>query len=109
MTNSTKDRITTVQTAVIVSNFMLGSGILTLPRASGTEVGTPDVWISVLIGGVIAIAAGVIMAVLSKSHVGRTLFQYNQDLLGKWIGGVIRYCVCYLFFYDSSVSGSCFG
>ncbi|HTG68462.1 MAG TPA: spore germination protein [Candidatus Udaeobacter sp.] len=102
MTNSTKDQITTVQTAVIVSNFMLGSGILTLPRASGTEVGTPDVWISVLIGGVIAIAAGVIMAVLSKSHVGRTLFQYSQDLLGKWIGAVIGIAFVIYFFMTAA-------
>lgn len=102
MEKNTKDQITTIQTAVIVSNFMLGSGILTLPRAAAVEVGTPDVWLSVLIGGVIAIAAGVVMALLSKSHKGRTLFQYNQVLIGKWIGGVFSLAFVIYFFMTAA-------
>lgn len=39
-----KDRITTSQTAVIVTSFLLATGILTLPRTSVAEVKTPDVW-----------------------------------------------------------------
>lgn len=97
-----QDRITTVQTAVIVSNFILGSGILTLPRASVDVVGTPDVWLSVLLGGLVAIAAGVIMAVLSKSHAGLTVFQYYQLLVGKWIGGLIGLAYIIYFFMTAA-------
>ncbi|WP_054024715.1 spore germination protein [Bacillus sp. FJAT-28004] len=102
MSNSPKDRITTIQTAVIISNFMLGSGILTLPRASTTVVGTPDVWISVIIGGAVAIAAGVLMAILSRSHASQTVFQYSQKLLGKSFGGVIGLVVVFYFFMTAA-------
>lgn len=102
MKNSSKDRITTVQTAVIISNYMLGSGILTLPRASVAKVGTPDVWISVLIGGAVAMAVGVMMAILSKSHAAQTIFQFNQKLLGKWAGGVVGITFVIYFFLTSA-------
>ncbi|MEV5028141.1 spore germination protein [Paenibacillus sp. LPE1-1-1.1] len=97
-----QDRITTVQTAVIVTNFILGSGILTLPRASVDMVGTPDVWLSVLLGGLVAIGAGILMAILSKMHAGLTIFQYNQQLLGKWIGGLIGFSFIVYFFMTAS-------
>lgn len=45
------ERITTLQTAVIITNFLLGTGILTLPRTSVDEVKTPDVWITLVLGG----------------------------------------------------------
>ncbi|OMF38340.1 spore gernimation protein [Paenibacillus sp. FSL H8-0548] len=102
MKSSFKDRITTIQTAVIISNFMLGSGILTLPRAAAEKVETPDIWLSVIIGGLVAIAAGIIMAVLSRSHAGKTVFQYNQVLLGKWIGGFLGLCFVVYFFTTSA-------
>ncbi|RCW50827.1 spore germination protein [Paenibacillus prosopidis] len=91
-----KDRINTIQAAVIVSNFILGSGILTLSRATAEKAGTPDVWISVLIGGLIAIAAGVVMATLNKSYPEQTVYQYNRIIVGRWFGGFIGLLfVCY--------------
>ena len=45
-----EERITTSQTAVLITNFLLGTGILTLPRTSVDEVGTPDVWITLVLG-----------------------------------------------------------
>ncbi len=62
---SPKDTITTPQTAVIVINFTLGTGILTLPRTSVEKVHTPDVWLTVILGGLIAMMAGIIMVKLS--------------------------------------------
>jgi spore germination protein len=102
MKSSSKDRITTAQSAVIISNFMLGSGILTLPRASVEKVGTPDAWISVLIGGAIVILVGVLMAALAKSHVNQTVFQFNQKLLGRWIGGFIGISIVIYFFMTAA-------
>lgn len=93
-----KDRISSLQAAVIVSNFMLGSGVLTLPRAAAEKVGTPDVWITVIIGGGIAIAAGVIMASLSKIYPDQTFYQYNQLLIGRWMGGLVSLMLIVYFF-----------
>lgn len=65
MINS-NDRITTPQATVVVINFILGTGILTLPRTVAEQVKTPDVWLSVILGGIIAMIAGVIMVKLSQ-------------------------------------------
>lgn len=102
MKKMSNDRITTVQTAVIISNFMLGSGILTLPRASVEKVGTPDVWISVLIGGTVALLVGVFMAALAKLHINQTVYQFTQKLLGKWVGGIIGIAFVIYFFMTAA-------
>ena len=65
MINS-KDRITTPQTAIIVINFILGTGFLPCPGAAAEKVKTPDVWLTVILGGIIAMIAGVIMVKLSQ-------------------------------------------
>ena len=65
MINS-KDRITTPQTTIVVTNFILGTGILTLPRAAAEKVKTPDIWLTVILGGIIAMIVGVIMVKLSQ-------------------------------------------
>ena len=47
-----EDQITTPQAVVLVTNIILGVAIFTLPRTSVEKVNTPDVWISVIFGGV---------------------------------------------------------
>ncbi|ASS94322.1 spore germination protein [Peribacillus simplex] len=93
---SPKDKITTPQAAVIVINFILGTGLLTLPRSATEKVHTPDVWISVIFGGVIAIIAGVIMVKLSQQFPEKTFYQYINDIVGKWVGRLLSLVViCY--------------
>ncbi|MGG1400717.1 spore germination protein [Bacillus salipaludis] len=84
-----KDQITTSQAAVIIINAILGTGILTLPRASVDKVGTPDVWITVLLGGLLAIFAGIIIAKLGQRFPQKTFYLYSQDIVGKWVGGFL--------------------
>ncbi|MDM5309785.1 spore germination protein [Peribacillus frigoritolerans] len=93
---SPKDQITTPQTAVIVINYILGTGLLTLPRSSTEKVHTPDVWISVIIGGVITIMAGVIMVKLSQRFPEKTFYQYSNEIVGKWVGRLLSLLIiCY--------------
>ncbi|HWO96171.1 MAG TPA: spore germination protein [Bacillus sp. (in: firmicutes)] len=99
---SPKDRITTPQAAIVTINFILGTGILTLPRTSVEAVKTPDVWITVLLGGLIAMAAGVIMVKLSQQFPGRTFYQYSREIVGNWIGGVLSLLVICYFLTTSS-------
>ncbi|MBU8785068.1 MULTISPECIES: spore germination protein [Bacillus] len=84
-----KDRITTSQTAVIVTSFLLATGILTLPRTSVAEVKTPDVWIALLLGGLIALTAGIIIVALSRQFPEKTFYQYCGEIVGKPIGGLL--------------------
>ncbi|CAK6481175.1 spore germination protein [Peribacillus simplex] len=86
---SPKDQITTPQTAVIVINFILGTGLLTLPRSATEKVHTPDIWISVILGGIIAIIAGVIMVKLSQQFPDKTFYQYINEIVGKWVGSLL--------------------
>ncbi|CAH0208483.1 spore germination protein [Peribacillus simplex] len=91
-----KDQITTPQTAVIIINFILGTGLLTLPRSSTEKVHAPDVWISVIIGGIIAIIAGVIMVKLSQQFPDKTFYQYINEIVGKWVGSFLSLVIiCY--------------
>jgi len=87
--SGSNNQISTQQAVVILINYILAAGILTLPRTSAEKVGTPDVWLAVLIGGAIAIAAGSVMAKLSERYPGRTFFEYSTAVAGKWIGGIV--------------------
>lgn len=89
MTISSKNGITTSQAAVLVTNFILATGILTLPRTSVEKVKTPDVWMTVVLGGLIAMMAGVIMVKLSQQFPEKTFYQYSQKIVGKWVGGLL--------------------
>jgi spore germination protein len=86
---SPKEQITASQATVIVSNFILGTGVLILPRTSVENVKTPDVWITVILGGLIAMVAGVIIVKLSQQFPEKTFFQYSQNIVGKWFGGLL--------------------
>ncbi|WP_223591032.1 spore germination protein [Neobacillus bataviensis] len=95
---SHKDRITTPQAVIVLINYILAAGILTLPRTSVEKVKTPDVWLSVIIGGLIAIIAGIIMVKLSQQFPEKTIYQYSQVLLGKWLGGMLSLLIVGYFF-----------
>src|SRR6478609_518781 len=90
MINS-KNRITTPQTTIIITNFILGTGILTLPRAAAEKVKTPDVWLTVILGGIITMIAGVIMVKLSQRFPKKNFYQYSQEIVGKWIGKLFSF------------------
>lgn len=91
-----KDRITTSQATVILINFILGTGILTLPRASAEKVKTPDIWITVILGGLISMIAGVIIVKLSQQFPEKTFYQYIQEIVGKWVGKLLSLLIiCY--------------
>ncbi|MFT0800872.1 spore germination protein [Bacillus swezeyi] len=96
MVISQQDKITVSQTVIIVTNFLLGTGILILPRTSVEAVKTPDVWLSVIFGGLVAIMAGFIIVKLSRESPGKTFYQYSRDIIGKWMGGLVSLLlICY--------------
>ncbi|QAW29205.1 spore gernimation protein [Bacillus licheniformis] len=84
-----EDKITTSQAIVVLVSYIMAAGILTLPRTAVEEAVTPDVWISVLLGGLVTTAAGVVMTKLSQHYLGQTFFQYGGDIVGKWLSIVI--------------------
>ncbi|MFC7443117.1 GerAB/ArcD/ProY family transporter [Laceyella putida] len=96
MLTNPKDHITSTQAAVLVTSFILGVGILTLPRTVTEKVGTADGWIAVLLGGLVAMLLGVLLVKLSQLFPGKTLYQYSQEIVGQWMGLLINlYAVGY--------------
>ncbi|WP_152393255.1 GerAB/ArcD/ProY family transporter [Paenibacillus guangzhouensis] len=100
---SAQDKITTHQAVVIVANYILGVGILTLPRSAVEKVKTPDIWLSIIIGGLIAMLAGLIIVKLSQKFPGMTFYEYSQLLVGKWIGCFLNLMMIVYFISMSSV------
>ncbi|MFN2747446.1 spore germination protein [Bacillus sp. z60-18] len=98
-----EDNITTTQAIVVFVSYIMAAGILSLPRTSVDEAGTPDVWLSVILGGLITFAAGVIVTKLSQDYPGQTFFQYGGKVVGKWLAAVIS-----LFFIEHFVSIAAF-
>lgn len=94
--------ITTTQAAIMIINYMLGAGILTLPRTTVEAVDTPDVWISIIISGVIIMIIGFIMVTLCRRFPGKTVFQFVPEITGKWIAMFISMAIILYFLIISA-------
>ncbi|BFT76113.1 GerAB/ArcD/ProY family transporter [Paenibacillus sp. P36] len=92
------DQISISQLTVLNTSMILGLSILTLPRATSEKIGTPDVWISIIIAGLISVALAVMCAKVSQRFPGKTFFEYNQQIVGKAIGIAFSlvFCVYYI-------------
>ncbi len=60
-----------------------------MPRTAAEAMGTPDGWISVILGGLLAIVASMIITKLNQWFPGQTFYQYNQQIVGKWLGSLL--------------------
>jgi len=77
-------KLNTSEAVIVVLNSVLGAGILTLPRTISKAVGTPDVWISVLMSGLLVTAIGLMMVALCRRFPGKTVFEFLPQLTGQW-------------------------
>jgi spore germination protein len=93
MISNPKDRITTAQTVVFIVSYIIAVGILTLPRVTVEEGNTPDVWITVILGGLIAMIAGIILVKLCQKFPERTFYQFSQEIVGKAVGWLLSLLV----------------
>jgi spore germination protein len=91
------DKITTTQAAIFLTNSVLGAGILTLPRGVVEIVKTPDVWLSVLLGGLVVLGVIFVMVKLSQQFPGLTIYQYARLIVGKIPGGAL--CSLLILYY----------
>jgi spore germination protein len=89
MAANPKDKISTAQAAVAVSSLIIGAGIITMTRSAARVIDSPDIWISVLLGGLIAIVSGIILVKLSQRFPEKTFYQYSGIIAGKPIGWML--------------------
>jgi spore germination protein len=93
-----RDKITSTQATLTIANTLIAAGILTLPHSAAKATGTPDAWISVALGGCLALVAGFIVAKTSQLFPKQTMFQYCPSIFGKFMGSIlilffIVYCI----------------
>lgn len=95
--------ITPTQATIIIISKTLSVGILTLPRTAANEVGTPDIWITLLISSLVPLAMGFVIITLNKRYPNQTFYQYSGLIVGKVLALFIG-----LFFILSFIMGTIF-
>ncbi|UOK63087.1 spore germination protein [Paenibacillus sp. OVF10] len=95
--NGSEGSISTRQAVVIIVNYMLGAGILTLPRTTSEAVGTPDVWISIILSGLIITGVGIILVTLCRRFPEKTVFQFTREITGSWIAYILGFAMIMYF------------
>ena len=79
MIGSSKEQITNSQ-AGDPRQLYSCAGILTLPRTSVEKVKTPDVWITVILGGMIAMLVALIIVKLNQRFPGKPFINITRKL-----------------------------
>lgn len=84
-------RLTTIQMIALLSSTLIAAGIFTLPRNLAMKVGTPDLWVCVLLGGICGYLSCLIIISLSLRFERLTFFEFNKLIVGKWIGTAMSF------------------
>ncbi|WP_150272085.1 GerAB/ArcD/ProY family transporter [Paenibacillus tepidiphilus] len=108
MASKTQDRITTSQAVFILVNYVLVASVFTLPRVAAQKAGTPDIWLSIICGGLLFTIPAFLIACLCRKFPGETFFQFAPKIMGKPLALaagtlVCLYFVCYAAFELRSV------
>lgn len=78
-------RVTPLQFFIITVNLSFGASMLTLPRIVA-EMAHEDMWLPVLIGGLLLFVGLGIALQLAAYFPGKTIIEYNPLLLGNVTG-----------------------
>lgn len=103
MSVGSTDKISTVQTAIVVINCMFNAGILILPRTLSKSVQTPDIWISMLLSGLVVIGIGIIVVNLSMRYPNKTVFEFTASITGIWVSNIYGLMIILYFLVLSSL------
>ncbi|MEW9502426.1 GerAB/ArcD/ProY family transporter [Jeotgalibacillus marinus] len=76
--------ITPTQATIIIISKTLSVGILTLPRTAANDVGTPDVWIALLISSLVPLAMGFVIITLNQRYPNQTFYEYSDLIVGRF-------------------------
>ena len=91
-----KNNQNTLPLIIFFISTIIGVGIVTLPRETATIVGQPNMWISVILGALVAFINSLFIFMLIKKYPLKTVFDIAPELMGKWIGKLLNLIfVCY--------------
>jgi len=81
-----KVRISLLQYILVIVTAQIGAGVLTLPRDLIERTGSTDGWISIILGGLLAIMVSHIIVRIMEKHPDDDLYALLPKLFGKWVG-----------------------
>lgn len=76
-----------------VASIIIGTGILSLPRTLAATTKTSDGWVSIVIGGMIAIIFGWVMAKLASKFPRKSFFEYTSLITSKKIAYILTFLI----------------
>lgn len=82
--------ITNHQLLLLTSIFVVGASPLIVPTlvASAAE---RDSWLSVILAAILGFFVVWVNVYLAELHPGKTFVEFTQQILGKWVGGVVAF------------------
>ncbi|UKS26968.1 spore germination protein [Paenibacillus sp. HWE-109] len=83
-----KVNLTGIQIFWIIVSFQCGNTLL-LTLSPNINEAQQDAWIASIIAGALGLFIAYVSTKLSLLFPGRTIVQYSQDILGKWLGKLI--------------------
>lgn len=95
-------QITPTQVFVLTVSMILGVGVLTLPRSVASAVHTPDIWLSVLLAGLINLIPIAVIGKLSAIFPRQHFLHYSQQIIGKYMGWLLS--LLYAFYFITLLS-----
>ncbi|CAI6083518.1 GerAB/ArcD/ProY family transporter [Cohnella sp. JJ-181] len=97
-----KGNINTRQYSILSLLFSLGSAILIVPSAL-TSAAKQDGWIAAIVGVAAGIPLIAFYNALGARHPDKTLIEYTELLLGKWVGKIVGLLFFSYFFLLSAL------
>lgn len=97
MIPNSQNKITNVQASVAVFMTIMGVGVISLPMVSAEAVKTPDIWLSVIMSGFIAMIFAFFVVSLGRKFPRQTFYQYSRHITGKPIGFLLNLTIASYF------------
>ncbi|GMQ59132.1 endospore germination permease [Vallitalea sediminicola] len=86
-----KEPLTNKQIIFLIFSYIVGYGIISLPKNIAEDLGTGG-WISIVIGDIIIIFSATLFTYLAKTFNNKTIFEYSKILTGTFIS----YCIIFI-------------
>ncbi|CCC83218.1 spore germination protein A2 [Paenibacillus polymyxa M1] len=85
-----QEKISTLQALFTVTSTVYAVGIVSLPRTIAEKTQTPDVWQGLLLATLLGIGVIFIHVKLCHRFPGKTFYEFNPVIAGKFIGFLIN-------------------
>jgi len=100
--------VTSLQLSMSIGTSIIGVGILAFPRITVSLVSTGAPF-TTLMAVLIAVLGGLMLSYLGNQYPEQTIYEYGDELVGKWIGGIVLFLIGGYFLELSALASREFG